>query len=240
MRCLQSLAAAAALALGGVSGAADAAIMIATFDGTILTGQDDAGAFAPEGYDLSGKFFRVTLTFNPARGGSAMWDTPQRAERSGFDADSPVTRVTFLVGNTKRAADADFSSIAKENGDPTETDSFGIEASNIFSCSDLCVSASFSLASTQVDIFDDADLSTAFARVFGAGEAVTGVDLLLTTAQGTSLVTASIGSISVEVAPGIPEPATWAFMILGFGATAVRARRVRSGARIACASSLAD
>jgi hypothetical protein len=232
MRCLQFLAATTALALSATGVPADAAVMTAAFDGAVLTGQDDAQAFAPEGYELAGKSFRATLTFNPARGGSAMWDTPQRAERSGFDADSPVTRLTLWIGNTKRTVDVDFSSLAKENGDPGQADSFRIEASNVFTCSDLCVSANFSLASTQVNVFDQADLSTAFARIFGAGDAVTGVDLLLTSAQGTTLVTANIGSIAVEAAPAIPEPASWAFMILGFGATAVRLRRLRNGASI--------
>jgi hypothetical protein len=38
-------------------------------------------------------------------------------------------------------------------------------------------------------------------------------------------VTSSIGSIPTAPTPGVPEPAAWALMILGFGAVGVAMRR---------------
>jgi hypothetical protein len=49
--------------------------------------------------------------------------------------------------------------------------------------------------------------------------------LNLTSAQATSLGTIGAGSLVGLTAAGVPEPATWALMILGFGLTAAAMRR---------------
>lgn len=90
------------------------------------------------------------------------------------------------------------------------------------------VSDSATLNPTELSQFIDTDFSykldtwTGMRMVGGGGNIY---QSMRTYGEGFVQVT-----YTYDAAPGIPEPATWAFMIAGFGAVGVAMRRRRSGA----------
>ncbi|MEW5687847.1 MAG: PEPxxWA-CTERM sorting domain-containing protein [Pseudomonadota bacterium] len=219
-----------AIGLGALAGQARADIYHLTQTGTIASGFDTQGLFGVTGADLTGRTYSVTLTFDPGL--------------LEFNAvNDPGFQLWSYLGATGIAEiTIDGASYSYANGNPygfsyisakieppvppgwsyavssTLSGAGGSIALGYFSAANFA--GSLGLAAFDYTL-TDAD------RAFIGTEPNywEGSDFKLAFRPDTYSLTSEPGSLA-----GVPEPASWALMITGFGGAGAMLRRRRQGA----------
>jgi len=207
----------------GLCGAAQAATLTAEFSGAITAGIDKGGAFGAAGADLTGAAFSAVVTFDSAVGAFLPLDGGYGLY-GGFATGTPSSGVASL---TIAGASVNFAT------------SSSYIASIFHSYHPLfaiyLIGGANSLSMQVYDSPFIGPLNGNFSLT--CGDCYGSVNL-----KGAGILFA-ITEVSYSVSdpsalPGpeayVPEPSTWAMMILGFGATgASLRRRARVNSRIA-------
>ena len=215
------------------AGAAGAAEWVATYKGVVNGGYDATGVFGDAGTDLSGKAFTATFRYDLGLGSVT-------ASPTGEMADLAVLEAVLYVGDGAYNFGSGF-----ENHIQTSTDSLYPNGPGYVY---HAVSTDF-FASPLFYFFESLTLAGGAAAPAFLGQAVAETAIVNPGDGGPadyvgffSIDSNFLGSganafgdlrpesYSVAEAPtgGVPEPATWGLMILGFGAAGVSLRRRRA------------
>jgi hypothetical protein len=232
MKYLATLGAVCAVGLGAMSGQAQADIYHFTQTGTIESGFDTRGIFGADGADLSGRTYSATLTFDPSLlefiplsgppfdnhlyiGASGIFEVkiddvsysfaaggPYQFSYSSAEAYPGVTNGwTYVVGGSL-------------NGSGGNVNLAIASATNFIGSLGL---TPYAYALTDQDM-----------TFMGSGSNVwDGGDFQLAFRPATVALTSEPGTLAPPAA--VPEPASWALMIVGFGGAGAMLRGRRRG-----------
>lgn len=213
----------AAIAACGLlaAGQASAEVVTLTYGGSVKSGIDTGGVFAPAGTSLAGDSFSATLVFNGQE--SANGDIGARGGTLTGTAN-PVTSATVTINgvelNVPTLGLIENLAVAQLHltGDVFEG------AIDAFEESSGSPGSGLELQFSRV--FTGAITTAPFAFSSGAG-----VDGMLFGPVFGGSYGLTITNASSDQLPGIdplPEPSTWALLIAGFGAIGAALRRRRS------------
>lgn len=228
----------AALAVGLIAAPANAAIVHVTYEGVVANGFDQFGLFGAANADLTGAAFTATYTLDDAIDAST-YSPPLSSsfEFLNLGATTPVGAMIRINGSTFNfwCGYVDYCDVNHTNS-AGDGGVYGVESSiNIFAVDATTVEIweqrmSLGLTSTVHPIVGSYDYHTPFTYAFQPGDVATGslriTDYIMPpTAPGYYVqnVGAQLTPLSVTVT--VPEPATWAVMIIGFGLTGAALRR---------------
>jgi hypothetical protein len=206
-----------ALALAG--GPASAAIMKATFTGTVTFGPDPEGLFGPPGGSLTGKSAMAVFRYDTTLG--SFVSGPGNTNLVGgptFGVPTNESLGSWLrIGGAAMSLDGGhgFEVYQQFSPAPFEVLDFSETVFPGTPGSDDILSADVLLASAP-----PADLDQPFSLAVTSGR----MDLQYTDGTGGHDIVMSGDSLTVAAAP---EPASWALMLLGTGALGATARRRR-------------
>jgi len=198
----------AALATIALASAADAAIVY-TYKGTISDGTDHAGLLGgPLNQALDGKAFTLTFTLDPTAPDVVFWSYPGAAGAGVPPGSTSMTGVISIDGvDLDLLLTADALVSQHHSADPYVSDIFheyfGVEPA----------------ADGSGDVAWGQFMRSRHPDEFSPG------DMLIS----ATLATTSISVVDTS-AGAVPEPATWALMIAGFGAVGSALRRRRLAA----------
>jgi hypothetical protein len=229
--------AAAAVAAAGVlasAGPAAAAIMLARYEGVVQSGYATRGAFGPS-IGLAGARYVATFTFDSER--SAFWGRLSNHDRpddwydgvAGYLGDSPILAFSMSInGHTDVATfgpDVSWSSGRQYtehswNGDLLGSFMQADDSSSSFRANAILDATTAAPRLLTESWSGDSDPTGLSEGTFSRG---TGSFAYYVSGKPTRLTVSGV----------VPEPATWALMILGFGAAGAmlrRSRRMRAAA----------
>ena len=232
----RSLAVATAAIALIASAPAIAVVKVATYSGTLIWGYDYAGVFGPANTDLTGAKWVVTFTYDKTLGqyqdtvpGES--DQSQGGSATGFG--SPVISNKMKINGVTR-------SVSRQHGRVETSMIYGygstyhefyetFTAGNIETANGFFMANNFDMAPTSLDQ-NFGPVTTPFNDNYGeifyttydylTGDQVYQFDSFL---DGD--VTFSV-SDPVPDTGAVPEPASWALMIAGFGLVGTAQRRV--------------
>jgi hypothetical protein len=215
-----SLAGAALLPLAGSP--ASAAVMVATFTGTVASGTDASGWFGAAGADLTGDAFSITYTYDTSRGYEST--VPGSSDSVVYVPANPITNIAISVNSIDH-------NLVTPSGDGLISVGFlggylnpRVQFQYTPPGSEWIVQDEGALSSPLTSLsqnFSGAITTVANQSLFSEGPTY-GVGNVFLADQ-----TLSITNISA----GVPEPATWAVMMIGLGGigAAMRSARRRNG-----------
>ena len=210
MRVLRVFVAAAALVLVAASPAA-AAIMLATYTGSVLSGVDNANLFGfGQGAGLTGKAFTATFLYDTEagldngepgyyeeRGGGSAW---------GLGVSNPILAATLTINSVAYEFSGDLTSRILSSTVQSLEWAEGVSAGG-----------GFNKLWVYLNHAAPGDLE---AVVPTTGGSLSGGMFVLNNAGGSlanGTLRASTLTIAAAPVAGVPEPAAWALLILGFG-----------------------
>lgn len=225
----------ALVAAGLLVGApASASIMIATYQGTVVAGQDAAGVFGKPGGDLAGLTYVQAFTYDTTLGSRFTSVTSDEVNGgAAVGTTSPIIDAWLIInGVTHHQAVGHFGDAA------TSQDTSRLQEVNDGFWGSF---EERSFAGVNVSPAPPVSLDTTFVRslsfsgcgvYLNCGNAFAAIDVddPSTYAYYLAFNPTSV-SVSPLVAGGVPEPATWALMILGFGLVGGMLRARRKAAR---------
>ena len=212
----------AAIALGVLAaGAANAAILVATYTGAINIGYDSGGLFGPAGSSLTGDTYAAKFTIDTNQG-AVLNNLPAYDELYGglcCGFSSPIKVTLTIQGHTQAIAGSYYGfALTSPRSDLVEhyaeDDHVGVN-----NAPDRGYVNINGLGVSQPGFSTLVPLTTSFN--FGDAE--------INTSSGYAfMVFQSLGT--VQIAAGVPEPANWMVMLIGLGAVggAVRSHRGRA------------
>jgi hypothetical protein len=202
---------------------ADAQVVNITYTGTVASGYDGAGLFSGAWTDLSGYSFKATYKFDTSVGmtapGFALGGTAVGAATPSLGASITINGSTVLIAGSIIGYFNSFNTPSSSQ-QYTQAQDSGVYLINKISYGG---SAAFGLAPPSS--FDD-DVSE-FTDASSFGDGATYLNLL------NNHLTVSYAAEGET--HGVPEPASWAMMVLGFGAMGTAMRRRSKAAELASA-----
>jgi hypothetical protein len=220
-------AAAAVAALMAASSPASATILTATFTGFIASGHDQTGLFGNAGQNLAGLAYVTQYTFDTTAG---LYDNSyangEAIEGGAFyGASSPVTATMTVNGVTLSQTGPYKSYVFRETDVPAISYLAGtlIDTPSAFADEDISNYAFVDLAALSSTLATTATLIQGDFS-FNSFDRTTNTETFDTFGQFSSQGTITISDGST---PGVPEPATWGLMIMGFGGAGAALRRRR-------------
>lgn len=229
MKTIKTLAAAAALTLCATGASAD--IMSATYTGVLNYGVDETGLFGSAGTSMVGEAFEVNFTYDTSLGEIQTFVAGTFLQGgSAFGTDQFMSSVSLTIQNVtlQLAAPLWFGGVElapdHQLQDPLNHATGSVchdaqQPANAQPYFYACINTLDAVPSdydTEFTVLGDPLSNSLAAFLFPNG----------TTLQGKpdSLVVVRIGESPVE---GVPEPATWALLILGFGGAGAMLRSER-------------
>ena len=234
------LCAGALAAVVGLCAPASATVIDVIYNGFVINGSgtDDLGLFGPAGASLVGDAFVATFEMDTSKGINASTATENfifGGSVYGPGVDSPMLKATLEInGKTADVGTGLSDSVQSFLGQPGIANQQSHEASRGTNSILLDVSdanfASVGNIPFTIDVpltfnFDSSDIGGGFAT-FGAG--------------GTSSTSLSLGPNqliyqfpSTDGGGAVPEPSTWAMILLGFAGLGYAGFKRRSTARLA-------
>lgn len=211
---------AGAVLAAGISSAASAAIVTTTYEGTVIEGWDYAGLIGDAGTDFTGLSFTavfvidtsinlVTDTSNPSK-------PLQKVDADLFGGTPFVNAYILLNGETLIIpSPASFGALVVGGGEVAhDTDNFDTPAAFNFRLRSPLVPANFDV---EYDLLATDDFISELFLYSDATGDITDFYVALDINRAFNTVTG-----------GIPEPTTWALMILGFGGAGAMLRRSKA------------
>lgn len=215
------ITAAAAVMLGAAPAAA--VVKVATYSGTLASGQDRTGVFGPAGGDLGGAAFVASFTYDKALGGSQSTDGSTYQYSFGGVADgngSPIVSASITINGFTKALIGDYYGVAYTTTSPF-TEHYAVD---YVDTPQLFVHSWVYIDGHPVDAPWSLDQDFGPAPVSGASGHFTIYRYDYTTAQG-EWADGIFDSTATYWVHGVPEPASWALMIAGFGFIGAARRR---------------
>jgi hypothetical protein len=230
---------AAVFALVSFASSASAAIYDYTFTGTIVgsNSTDALGLFGTAGASLSGDAFQIVYTLNTANagetnnagtiselGGGAIWQSVSLGSAvltingTNFTVAGTQDSDAYVYGNSGCCLELDWADLtADKNGIPSEIQ-LTQQATNNSGAIPSQVASAFALSTGSGTSF------SGNLDIVELGQYASLAEYLTLDATNLTVVDPPSGSIS-----GVPEPATWAMMLIGFGLVGLRLRHRAAG-----------
>jgi len=215
----------AALGLAGALAAAvpaNAYVMVATVSGTVGTmSQADGGAFAPIGTSLTGDAFTAVIAFNSETG--LISQTPTSIDaKGGLCCITPVPFSHALL--TINGVTQDLANQAPFGHPPFEAEiKYDAAAGTVqfLAGRDDGIDSTLNIKMSGPNI--PLSLDTPFSLTQDAGSSFRWTDFYISNTDR-----ALLNATSLTVVRTVPEPATWAMMLLGFFGLGAALRRHRA------------
>jgi hypothetical protein len=234
----------AALVTGAAQPAA-AAKYVTTWTGLVATGFDQSGVFGNDHTDLTGAKFTATFTFNDSLPGTIVFNNSFVTEifggRQNNDPNSQLQGVLTIKGKTHAFSDAQGSFFLLRDGYPTinnGNDEYRMDVASNFG--DLGGQSHLNLDafSNRSSFLSTHDYRTPFSFTNDGGADMTGDFAIYDPIKYGGLGSVANGTLrptGITVGPqaAVPEPASWALMISGFGLAGGILRRRRGQALLA-------
>lgn len=215
---------AAALLLGAAPAAA--VVKVATYSGTLAAGQDHTGVFGPAGGDLSGAAFVARFTYDKALGGTRSSDgsTFDYSYGGAIDGNgSPILSASLTINGVTKTLAGDYFGVAYTITTPF-TEHYAVD---YIDTPQLFVHSRIYIEGHPLGAPWSLDQNFGPAPVSGASGNFEIYRFDYTTGQGEWADGAIDGTATYWV-QGVPEPASWALMIAGFGLIGAAQRRQRA------------
>lgn len=233
-RMIGLVASIAALVTGS---AASATVVVETYTGTTYSGTDYVGLFGPAGSSLKDLPVTATFTFDTSQAflnlGDASFDS---YEGGTFFGGVPFGTGVFHIKGfdyTILGHDAGFLAGGFNSGGPWPEQMGEVDLDGD-TCTPDCGNTYL-----FADVYDPTNthsglaqrLTHSFTYTVRAGDSSAGGFVVETAADAVTLGSPEaaanfhIDTITVRVLSGVPEPTTWAFMLLGFGGLGALLRR---------------
>jgi hypothetical protein len=217
-------AALACAALGALlSTSAFADIVTETYTGTVRSGVDNAGFFGSNNADLSGLAYTATYVFDTAVPGAAHYGLGGIFFTYGGGVNTPAVSAAMTI-----------------NGHTFTTNGLGhaeLDASNMSSGSFRTYAQANAAFGNQFDNFlETQDPAAPYPTSLSSPFTYTYLAVGTSSAYGTfkiGLDQLSLSPTTVTLTAAVPEPSTWAMMILGFAGVGFMAYWRRSTAPLA-------
>jgi hypothetical protein len=236
---LVSLVAAVAM-LGGVS-QSSAAIMDVTYTGTVSTGWDNLGLFGTKGANLTGKSWVATYTFDTSCNACTLHQTSYDSWVIGGSSyilfnsatTSPVLSSMITINGVGKAVDGSYLGEDRANHEvPGEQYHY---AAN----SGPGQTETLKNSIRNFSALFPASINTPFTHTVGAND-IGYANYYLNYHNGLSGndIYANLATLTVSphVVAAVPEPSTWAMMLLGFAGVGFAAYRKKKTGTFAMAA----
>lgn len=208
---MKMLLTAGALALG-ISSAASAAIVVTTYEGTISEGTDDAGLLGTAGADLTGLAYAATFKVDTSINFNAGTDIVSDYEEAHANGTTtPMLSAIFSVNGGNLALALQPSAFA------------------FLRLGNLLSHGSFFAGAPQYNFLVNSPLLPDHLNQGFSAITPTSSDFFILDGDTGFFAAGNVSLVSATV-QGVPEPATWALMILGFGGAGAALRRSRRSA----------
>jgi hypothetical protein len=231
--------------LGGTAAKAEATLI--TYTGTVERSEDTTGVFGGSGSSLDGLPFKLVYELSYPVSGAYFAEAPTYATYIGgqtFGAPS-IQSATLTINGIARHFDGTYqSSVTYYDQVAGYYDQIFHEAQDyvpgIPYASNHFVQAG--IASDIHNIVGSADFLAPLSYTFKRGDTALGSffwsDVDQESGAQTSFASGNFSytGVAIASASAVPEPATWALMIVGFGAIGIRLRMRRRGAQAPHAS----
>jgi hypothetical protein len=212
-------AALACAALGALlSTSAFADIVTETYTGTVSSGFDNAGFFGSYNADLSGLAYTATYVFDTAVPGAAQYGSGGTFFTYGGGVNTPAVSAAMTI-----------------NGHTFTTNGLGhaeLDASNMSSGSFRTYAQANAAFGSQFDNFlETQDPAAPYPTSLSSPFTYTYHAVGTSSAYGTFKIGGdwlSLSPTTVTLTAAVPEPSTWAMMILGFAGVGFMAYRRKS------------
>jgi hypothetical protein len=211
--------------LGGVS-QASAAIMDVTYTGTVYQGTDTLGVFG--GGSLVGLSWVATYTYDTSLGyrdtttnHDNVWGGPYY----GSTSTSPVLSSMITINGVGKAVAGSYAAYlyAENNG----AGGFGEEYHYASNASDAQAEVLINFISNSLGSLP-ASLETPFTHTMDSRDSIRAYYSLNDYNLGSETIFADLATLTVtEHVAAVPEPSTWAMMLLGFAGVGFAAYRKR-------------
>jgi len=205
---------AAGLALFSFASTASADIVYVTYSGTVLSGIDPVGIFGAPGASLAGDAYTASYVFNTNIGqiqSDPFYNNDLGGVAGIYAQPSPSLGAVLTInglsmfiggGNVGQLYSIDYGNLSRSYdlaGDPTR--SIYNEMSDPTRSIPVSINVPFTYTVTPAN------------GGYGQGQAMLGIDPVSDAAQFLNL---DPTTVTVSVPGAVPEPSTWAMMLLGF------------------------
>jgi hypothetical protein len=231
---IKTLAAATVIAWSSLCLAgADAAILVATYTGTIADGRDVTGVFGAAGSDLAGDTYIAKYTLNTSNG-TYVNNLPASDDFYGGSSDgtsSPVSATLTINGITQSIGGYYYGFATAVPTGPS-TEHYARDYSDVDNVITDYFTFTIQTTVSPISIYDTLPLTNT-TNSYGMFQLIninTNTGLESADAYGDF---GSPGTVQITGSAGVPEPATWAMMmtgLFGLGAVLRHARGKQFGA----------
>ena len=214
-------AALACAALGAlVSTSAFADIVTTTYTGTVI-GTDYAGYFGVAGSDLSNATFTATYVFDTNHSGSTQWSGTFNTFTNGIGVKSPAISASLAINGQTLAFTANQFYYSQLLAQDRASGHFQSEA-DVHSMSGA-IWQNFIYTDDPNAPYNLTSLTTPFSYTLNTQSIYDNSSLFQYGSDSLTLL-----STTVTLAGAVPEPSTWAMMLLGFAGIGFMAYRRKS------------
>ena len=229
-------------------GTASAAIVQITYTGTITSGSDGQGRFGLIGSSLAGDTYTLSEKFNTSVGFNSYsyGNQVDGGTYNQFQPASPSLGATLTINGNAATIGGTFhgEDVSQHQNGATnnqqlvqEADFSGIVSYNNFIISNLTdpsgklpadINSSYHFTPSSSD--DNNSIFFSFDTYLNTESAFRAA---FVQSLGTTSGNASVLSVDASLVSGVPEPGTWAMMLLGFGGLGFLAyRKTRKGGAV--------
>ncbi len=218
---------------------AHAATYIITYEGTVANSHDNAGIFGGSGSSLDGLDFTAVYTLtDPLPGALSSGDGSTYAGTHGgshYSAPSPVS-ATLTINDITQAFSGDYLGVAAQQNDyggSLDQVSHSSRDHMVINGTDIYNGLDNQIFSYSNDFISSIDYTSPLSYTAQAGDWGDGSFQIYSPGGGYTF--GELHPTSVTIAPlasAVPEPATWALTILGFGLMGGVMRRQRRKMRL--------
>jgi hypothetical protein len=227
MKSIVSISVVAAALVAGVSPAA-AAVKTATYSGTLQSGNDLTGVFGAANTNLAGASYIATFTYDRNLGGSQSTVpgvSDSSAGGSFYGTASPMISASITINSITRSFSAGFDDLALTSANPFPQ-AWHVAQRKVLGAD--FVTAKYNPLTSAGSLDDDVAPNAATGT--GSFQIYAFDSLTAATTEFATGIFANDAIYSVGDAVVVPEPASWAMLIAGFGLTGTAMRRRRQHA----------
>ena len=215
--------------LGGAS-QASAAIMDVTYTGTVSSGIDTLGIFGAAGANLAGSSWVATYTFDTSLGHSYSSSNYNEIYGGSFyNNTSPVLSSMVTINGVGQAVGGSYAGVV-----------YGVNNGGFSKhTAEYHSSGHTEYLENYISNYNGslpASITTPFTHTVDANDSVLGT-YYLTNNTGSETIYANLATLTVSEHVGaVPEPSTWAMMLLGFAGVGFAAYRKKKTGTFAMAA----
>jgi len=253
---LRNISAAFLVGVAVMAGPAQAATYLITYKGVVTSGVDGAGVFGAVGADLTGKAFTSVYTLNDAVPGASYqyYSMQSTAESGPSQGPSPLLAKFTINGISKEltgrvagsqstrfaflpSKDYTISNTVNDLYNNEDGSSVYDSLKNVINNIGNSMFPSVSFGNDFSHTLEDGDFSTGYNTsgsyyLYGVWTPDYVSNSWNYVETRIDLSNLSVSSVLAPVIPAVPEPVTWAMMVLGFGVVGGAMRRRKAVVRV--------